>query len=298
MSRRKKKGGHANHERWLVSYADFITLLFAFFVVLYASSQADQKKAAAVAASIKGAFQQLGVFTGSAPGDLGVPGSNSARPDLTDAPLKAVKIAGTSDKKYGAPGYGIDVDALRQELEGALGDEIRKHEVQMRTTPEGLVVSLREVGFFGSGDADLLQDGQQTLMRIAGILGNRGFEIRIEGHTDNVPIHTTKFKSNWELSTARATRVVSLLIEQYHFNPELISAAGYSEYRPIAENTTVQGRAANRRIDLIIVGKPPEPEQAPVADLPIPDPAPSTPEATPADSVPAPASSAQTSSTQ
>jgi len=95
-------------------------------------------------------------------------------------------------------------------------------------------------------------------MRIAGILGNRGFEIRIEGHTDNVPMHTKKFKSNWELSTARATQVVSLLIEQYHFSPALISAAGYSEYRPVADNGTEQGRAANRRIDLIIVGKPPD----------------------------------------
>jgi len=275
MSRRRKKAGHANHERWLVSYADFITLLFAFFVVLYASSQADQKKAAVVAASIKGAFQQLGVFTGSAPGDMGIPGSSGiTHPELTDAPLRVVKVAGTADKKYGAPGYGIDVDALRTELEGALGDEIRKHEVQMRTTPEGLVVSLREIGFFRSGDADLLQDGQQTLMRIAEILGNRGFEIRIEGHTDNVPIHNAKFKSNWELSTTRATQVVALLVERYQFNPQLISAAGYSEYRPIADNDTEQGRAANRRIDLIIVGKPIEPEQSePVPAEPKPSPA-------------------------
>jgi len=278
MSRRRKKAGHANHERWLVSYADFITLLFAFFVVLYASSQADQKKAAVVAASIKGAFQQLGVFTGSAPGETGIPGSSGiTHPELTDAPLRVIKIAGTSDKKYGAPGYGIDVDALRTELEGALGDEIRKHEVQMRTTPEGLVVSLREIGFFRSGDADLLQDGQQTMMRIADILGNRGFEIRIEGHTDNVPIHNAKFKSNWELSTARATRVVSLLVEQYQFNPQLISAAGYSEYRPIADNDTEQGRAANRRIDLIIVGKPLEPEQ-PVQTSTESKPSPAVPE--------------------
>jgi len=264
VSRKRKKAAHASHERWLVSYADFITLLFAFFVVLYASSQADQKKAAQVAASIKGAFQQLGVFTGSAPGDVGTPGSTSPKhPDLTDAPLRLIKIAGTSDKEHASPGFGVDVDELRQELEGALGDEIRKHEVQMRVTPEGLVVSLREIGFFNSGEADLLQDGQQTLARIATILGGRGFEIRVEGHTDNVPIHNSKFHSNWELSTARATQVVSLLIERYQFNPMLVSAAGYSEYRPVASNDTPQGRAANRRIDLIVVGKPPEKEPAP-----------------------------------
>jgi chemotaxis protein MotB len=256
VSRRKRHKAHANHERWLVSYADFITLLFAFFVVLYASSQADKKKAAQVAASIKGAFQQMGVFTGSSPERLGVPGSQGVNsPEMTDAPLKVVKVAGADDKAKATGGYGVDVDELRRELEAALGDEIRKHEVQMRMTPEGLVVSLREVGFFNSGEAYLLEDGQATLARIATILGGKGFEIRVEGHTDNVPIHTAEFKSNWELSTARATQVVALLIEKYSFDPLLISAAGYSEYRPVNSNDTPQGRAANRRVDLVVVGR-------------------------------------------
>ena len=102
MSRKRRRKAHVNHERWLVSYADFITLLFAFFVVLYASSQADKKKAAQVAASIKGAFQQLGVFTGSATEGIGVPGSPGIlHPELTDAPLKVVKVAGSSEKNTG-----------------------------------------------------------------------------------------------------------------------------------------------------------------------------------------------------
>jgi len=262
LSRRKRHKAHANHERWLVSYADFITLLFAFFVVLYASSQADKKKAAQVAASIKGAFQQMGVFTGSAPEQIGIPGSTGVQhPEMTDTPLKVVKVAGVDDKPNATGGYGVDVDELRKELESALGDEIRKHEVQMRMTPEGLVVSLREIGFFNSGEADLLEDGQSTLARIATILGGKGFEIRVEGHTDNIPIHTSEFKSNWELSTARATQVVSLLIEKYSFDPLLVSAAGYSEYRPIGSNDTPQGRAANRRVDLVVVGKPSDKEK-------------------------------------
>ncbi len=255
MSRKRRHKAHANHERWLVSYADFITLLFAFFVVLYASSQADKKKAAQVAASIKGAFQQLGVFTGSAVEGVGVPGSPGIlNPELTDAPLKVVKVAGNSEKTPGGTGFGIDVDELRHQLETALGDEIRQHEIQMRVTPEGLVVSLREVGFFNSGQAELLKNGYKTLTRIATILGGRGFEIRVEGHTDNVPVHNSRFKSNWELSTARATTVVSLLIEQHGFDPLLVSAAGYSEYRPIESNETARGRAANRRVDLVVVG--------------------------------------------
>jgi chemotaxis protein MotB len=262
VSRRKRHKAHANHERWLVSYADFITLLFAFFVVLYASSQTDKKKAAQVAASIKGAFQQMGVFTGTGPEQLGIPSSQgNPHPDMTDAPLKVVKVAGADDNAKAIGGYGVDVDELRKELESALGDEIRKHEVQMRMTPEGLVVSLREVGFFSSGEANLLEDGQATLARIATILGGKGFEIRVEGHTDNIPIHTSEFKSNWELSTARATQVVSLLIEKYSFDPMLVSAAGYAEYRPIGSNDTPQGRAANRRVDLVVVGKPSDKEK-------------------------------------
>jgi chemotaxis protein MotB len=259
MSRRRKHKAHANHERWLVSYADFITLLFAFFVVLYASSQADKKKAAQVAASIKGAFQQLGVFTGSATEGVGIPGSPGVpRPELTDAPIKLVKVASATEKNPGLAGFGVDVDELRRQLESALGDEIRQHEVQMRVTPEGLVVSLREVGFFNSGEAELLRNGNTTLTRIAGILGGRGFEIRVEGHTDNVPVHNARFKSNWELSTARATTVVALLIERHGFDPALVSAAGYSQYRPVADNDSSEGRAANRRIDLVVVGHVPE----------------------------------------
>jgi chemotaxis protein MotB len=256
VSRKKRHKAHANHERWLVSYADFITLLFAFFVVLYASSQADKKKAAQVAASIKGAFQQLGVFTGSATEGVGIPGSpGTPRPHLMEAPVRIIKVASASDKNPGGTGFGIDVDELRRQLESALGDEIRQHEVQMRVTPEGLLVSLREVGFFNTGQAELLNNGHSTLTRIATVLGGRGFEIRVEGHTDNVPVHNSRFKSNWELSTARATTVVALLTEHDGFDPLLVSAAGYSKYRPVEHNSTAQGRAANRRIDLVVVGQ-------------------------------------------
>jgi chemotaxis protein MotB len=238
MSRRKKQE-HVNHERWLVSYADFITLLFAFFVVLYASSQVDNKKVARVSAAIHGAFEELGVFTGSGP--------ILAQQQLTVANLSANKPGGPGK------GFGPDINRLKQDLEQALGEQIKKHEIEMRVTPEGLVVSLREVGFFNSGEAVLLSDGQSTLTRIAKVLNDKGFQIRVEGHTDNVPIHTGQFKSNWELSTTRATEVVSLLIEQHGFDPRLVSAAGYSEYWPIASNETEDGRKVNRRVDIVVV---------------------------------------------
>lgn len=243
MSRRRKRDSHTHHDRWLVSYADFITLLFAFFVVLYASSQMDRKKVVQVSAAIKGAFEQLGAFSGNAAdvhaqqrGDTAVT-SNLAEqlnPAIADSTLP-------------------DVNALKRDLQDALGEQIQKHEIEIHATPEGLVVSLREVGFFNSGEATLLNEGRATLTRIAGVLNEKGFQIRVEGNTDNVPIHTGRFKSNWELSTARATEVVSLLVEQHGFDPTLISAAGYSEYRPVASNDAEEGRKQNRRVDLVIV---------------------------------------------
>ena len=263
MSRRRRKHGHVNHERWLVSYADFITLLFAFFVVLYASSQVDNKKIAEVSAAIQGAFQELGVFSGNAPGPVvraeSVPSSSAA--STPEIPAME-RLASAKHLEGIGGGYGPDINRLRHDLEQALGEQIKKHEIEMRVTPEGLVVSLREVGFFNSGDATLLSDGEGTLTRIAGILNEKGFQIRVEGHTDNVPIHTGRFRSNWELSVARATEVVSLLIEQHGFDPRQISAAGFSEYHPIAGNDTEEGRKTNRRVDLVIVARTPRDAEA------------------------------------
>lgn len=243
MKRRPKRS--PNHERWLVSYADFITLLFAFFVVLYASAQVDNKKIVQMSAAIKGGFQELGVFSGT--GDGTGPGSAEAKAE--------VHQPSSVSSAEGEGGAGRDVGLLRRELEQALGEEIKKHEIQMRLTPEGLVVSLSEVGFFDSGEAKLLPEGEPTLTRIATVLNRHGFQIRVEGHTDNVPIHTANFKSNWELSTARATEVVSILVERYHLDPRLISAAGYSEYRPITANDSDEGRKTNRRVDLVVVSR-------------------------------------------
>jgi chemotaxis protein MotB len=271
MRRRPKRHAHANHERWLVSYADFITLLFAFFVVLYASSQVDNKKVAQVSAAIEGGFQDLGVFThtGSATKPGAVHFLPAPPPRLVSAspltPALSAPDSGPLDSGGSGSGYGPDIDKLRRDLEQALGEQIKKHEIEMRQTPEGLVVSLREIGFFNTGEAKLLSDGQSTLTRIANVLNQAGFQIRVEGHTDNVPIHTKEFKSNWELSTARATEVVALLVEQHGFDPRQVSAAGYSEYRPIVGNDTDEGRRANRRVDVVVVART-QPVQRPPVD--------------------------------
>ena len=255
MRRMRRKHGQGNHDRWLVSYADFITLLFAFFVVLYSTSQMDNKKVVQVSAAIHGAFQELGVFAGSADGS--VVRVEAAPPGLLQVVARDSHLIRSGEQNTGT-GFGeggMDIRRLREELEAALGDQLKRHEIEMRVTPEGLIVSLREVGFFNSGDAELLEDGRATLARIARILSDRGFQIRVEGHTDNLPIHNSRFRSNWGLSTARSTRVVALLVEQYGLDPEEVAAAGYSQYRPVASNDSEEGRRMNRRVDLVVVAR-------------------------------------------
>lgn len=251
IRQRRRRAQHANHDRWLVSYADFITLLFAFFVVLYASAQVDQRKIGKLAMAIQTAFQELGVFPAS--------GSNLPRdlPPLPPEALKKLRQAEQKNEKLAGPEEAtideVNLATLQEELQQALKHEIASRAVALHRETEGLVISLREFGFFDSGSATLRDSAYPALDRIAAILAVRTCRLRIEGHTDNVPIHTPQMATNWELSTARSTELVRLLITRYRFSPERLSAAGYAEYHPIASNDTLQGRAQNRRVDLVIL---------------------------------------------
>ena len=256
MRRRRRRIARPSHDRWLVSYADFITLLFAFFVVMYSSAQVDKRKVGKLAVAIQAAFQQLGAF----------PGSSSQIPIVVDepAPLSAVQALEDA-KRRAALGKIVppqtegdengSLDNLREDLEKALAPEISRHEVALRNTPDGLVISLREIGFFASGSATIQTSSLAAFSRIAALLLERPYRIRIEGHTDNTPIHNAQFPSNWELSTARATELVRLLIVQYGFAPERLAAAGYAQYHPVTANEKPEGRAQNRRVDVVVLGK-------------------------------------------
>jgi chemotaxis protein MotB len=276
MSRRKRRQNHANHERWLVSYADFITLLFAFFVVLYASSQVDKRKVGKLAMAIQVAFQEMGVFQDSntqVPMDLSdpMPFSTVQEVENTERTASLAQIASSPE---GSPGTGVengDLAQLQAELEKSLTSEIKRKEIALRREPDGLVISLREVGFFESGSARIKSASQAVFDRIAGTLRSRDYRLRIEGHTDDVPIHTAQFPTNWELSTSRATEIVRLLIERDGFAPERLNAAGYAEYRPVAPNFTAEGRGLNRRVDIVILNHAPPVAVAaiPVVEAPI-----------------------------
>lgn len=218
MNNRPKPAQHAAHERWLVSYADFMTLLFALFVVLFASAQRNNAGIEQVAAAVKSGFREMG---------------------STSQPTSAVTTS--------------DLTTIQQQLNQALGKEIATHQVTLRDTSEGFVISLQELGFFESAQASLLPAATSTLRRIAAVLIPHGRDIRIEGHSDNVPIHTVAFASNWELSTARATSVANLLINDAHLAPGHIAIAGYGQYHPAALNETPEGRRSNRRVDIVVL---------------------------------------------
>jgi chemotaxis protein MotB len=259
MRRRRRSRSHANHERWLVSYADFITLLFAFFVVLYSSSQVDKRKVGKLALAIQVAFQEMGVFQASTteiPIDATdpMPFSNVQAIETAERTASLGRIASPPDGTIGTSVENGDLAQLQAELETTLASEIKLKAVAMRREPDGLVISLREVGFFESGSARMKSASQGALDRIAGVLSKRDYRLRIEGHTDNAPIHTAQFPSNWELSTSRATEIVRLLILRDGFSPARLSAAGYAEYHPVASNLTPDGRGMNRRVDIVILG--------------------------------------------
>jgi len=245
--RRKKPPEHSNHERWLVSYADFITLLFAFFVVLYSSSQLDNRKAGRLAKAIQTAFSQMGAFD-----------SVSTKPNVLKPENPALSNFraiqdGRTFETTPSDADRPNMDQIERDLQSALAKQISARTVSVTASGEGIVVSLRELDFFDSGSTTLQPSAISTLANFVKVAGPLSQRIRIEGHTDNVPIHNGRFDSNWELSTARATEITKLFITRYAIAPQRLSASGYGEYYPVASNDTPQGRAANRRVDLVIL---------------------------------------------
>jgi chemotaxis protein MotB len=146
-----------------------------------------------------------------------------------------------------------DLNRLRRELTQTLSSQVANHSISLEMGRDGLVISLREAGFFDSGSAVPKPEALPTLREIAAKLGAKPYDLRIEGHTDNVPIHNAEFDSNWELSLARATRIARIFLEMNAIPPDHLSAAGYAEYHPVASNDTPQGRAENRRVDLVVL---------------------------------------------
>ncbi|MCL2459295.1 MAG: OmpA family protein [Desulfobulbus sp.] len=252
MARKKAPEKPPNHERWLVSYGDFITLLFAVFVTLYAMSQTDKKKVDQVAASYRTAF---GVTTGT----------TSGRPQIMNKadmmPIPSVRMQRNIEKQKPKNDTTIKTQATRKDfkemlvtLEKFLVEKDAQDKMQVELTKRGLVISMKEAGFFDSGSATLKPSSYELLAKMAETLAPYNNEISFEGHTDNIPMRSAVFPSNWELSTGRATSLARYFMDRHGVNPEKISITGYGEYRPVADNSTEEGRKQNRRVDLVLLG--------------------------------------------
>jgi chemotaxis protein MotB len=221
---------------------------------MFAASNADQKKAGQVAQAVQVAFKEMAVFSPS--GKVVPLYDNGGLPSDTKSVIGNAHSAfdATELVSAGKPGEGSKAMlAVRAQLEKMLEEELAVHTVRFSEDSRGLTISLAESGFFGPGSAVMPPKALAAIDRIAATLKPLGYDIRVEGHTDDTPIHTAQFPSNWELSTARATYLLQYLISSGAIPPARLSAVGYGEYRPVASNDTPEGRASNRRVDLVVL---------------------------------------------
>ncbi len=247
MARRKKHPEHVNHERWLVSYADFITLLFAFFVVMFATSQTDKGKQQQVSDAVKRALEEgqiAAAISGILGGTVDDKGKGNAQ---MRGPGGAKKQAVTPKDK------DVELMPAIQHLTKELEREIASGKVKVQMTPRGLVVSMRQAAFFPSGDDTIEPGANSSIKKIADTIRTLPHQIRLEGHTDSQPVRRGRFKSNWELSAARAISMMELLTTTFEIAKDRVAISGYADTVPVAPNETEEGRALNRRVDIVIL---------------------------------------------
>jgi chemotaxis protein MotB len=247
MARRKKHEEHENHERWLVSYADFITLLFAFFTVMYATSQADEKKQEKFEKSVRQQFASFGVGMGN-----GMPGGSS----FGEFDTRNNRIMPSPFENFPPRGAApLEVqNAVENRLEKTMSEEEKEEVITgVRHERKGVRIQLAASKFFTSGSADIRASSLESLDKVARILKESGREIVVEGHTDDEPIKTERFPSNWELSAARATKIVRYLILRHGIPASQLKVVAYADQKPLVPNSSEENRAKNRRIEIMIM---------------------------------------------
>lgn len=238
---KKKERKHENNERWLLTYSDLITLLMIFFVIMYASSNVDKQKYKKLEDSFNSAF-------GGSQNVIGEGGTVSNSDDINVMPELAEPSSGNDSQTSSV----TSIDELKEDVDTIINSNNLSGEISTKIEERGLVVSLVNNVFFDSAKATIRDDMREELIEVTKVLKGIDNYIRVEGHTDSLPIHNEEFNSNWELSSVRASNVVEFLVGN-GVNPEKLSAVGYGEYRPVADNSTDEGRGKNRRIDIVIL---------------------------------------------
>lgn len=267
MSKKKKHHEeheeHVNHEAWVIPYADMLTLLMALFLVMWATSQVDVNKAREVAAGFADSLNIVG--NGEGVGGRGVLEAGvepNAKPEILDG--RALQALENAQLQAAAQVASIEqLSDIQNQITDRAAQSGLSADLTFRNEDRGLIVSIMSEGvLFDLGSAVLRPEGAAVLDQLAAVMAAVPNQIVIEGHTDNVPIATAQYPSNWELSTARATAVLRYLVEVRGVPKERIAAAGYGEQRPVADNAFVEGRSQNRRVDVAVLA------EATVVDLP------------------------------
>ncbi|MDO6384743.1 MULTISPECIES: flagellar motor protein MotD [unclassified Uliginosibacterium] len=257
MARRQHEEEHENHERWLVSYADFITLLFAFFVVMYAISSVNEGKYRVLSSSMVQAFRSA---TNEQAAAIVAP------PQATGTPIMPVVTRQSrSDTQAEArrTEYRQKMRSMAEEVKRVLEPLVRGGQVRVTEGVNGIAIEINASALFNPAEAQLGPEAVRALRAVAEVIAVGSFPIKVEGHTDNLPISTALFPSNWELSAVRASSVVRLFVAS-GVSAERMTAAGYGDQRPVADNSTPDGRARNRRVTIQIESMAPEVAEAPV----------------------------------
>jgi chemotaxis protein MotB len=241
MARRPKRADRENHDRWLISYADFITLLFAFFVVMYAISSVNEGKYRVFSSSLNTAFSRTPL---PADADLQSLDQDSVLKSLLDKRNARLAKQQQKQQEY--------LQSLVDNLNRVLAPLVNKGQVSVIQSGRGIVLDLNVKALFHEGDATLQDNAARTLSEVAAVLKPGNLAIEVEGHTDNVPINTTLYPSNWELSSARASSVVRLFIRQ-GVDSKRLTAAGVADNQPLVPNDSPENRAKNRRVTVTIL---------------------------------------------
>lgn len=256
--RRRIAFEHENADRWLISYADFITLLFAFFVVMYAVSAVNESKYRVLADALGDAFGKT-----PTPVDAPVPNPNPARPLPPEVKQRTLKQQQALEERE-------HMKEVANNLLEAMGPLVKEGKVRVTQSRRGVTIEINANVLFRPGEADLQPDSLGVLRAVATTLAREPFNLEITGHTDNVPISSPQFPSNWELSAVRASSVVRLFADS-GIDPMRLYAIGREASQPVATNATAEGRARNRRVELMILSSLPDAgEEIPVSKPALP----------------------------